>query len=1044
MLNLVKRTVVAAAVLLMLPGIAHAQAVLTGTVKDASGAVLPGVTVEAASPALIERTRVAVTDATGQYRIIDLRPGTYTLTATLAGFNTVRRENIELAGSRTLTIPLELKVGGLQETITVSGEAPVVDVQNARRELVMKDDIIQALPAARAAGALLNVTPGLQVGDTGLALSPTMTFFNAHSSTANSSSVAGEGRMSVNGATVAAARSGGVSSYVYDTANTEEVSVRVGGGLGESDIGGPVMNLVPKSGGNRFAGTAFLNLAGDWSRSDNLDDELRAIGLAQTPGIITSYDGSVAYGGPIKRDHLWFYGSYRSLDTQTAVEGINANKYAGDFSHWDWAAAPTDARLVQDRQMWIGRLTAQLGKSRFQFNEEYQHRCEGTPLKTDTDGCHKRGDDWIGLGATGQSPEATSTASRGYFDVPYWLTQGNWTLPLTSKVLLDANYTGFSYNPLFGFPPPDGYTTQIMVTEQSTATNPATGLPYAPQANFRYRALDSWGWAVGKTQGYNASMAYVTGAHSMKAGYQGTRQDQLDQTLTNSSLLAYRFNRGVANAVSYRLPDFGNRTLTVLNGAYIQDSWTRGRLTLQGALRYDRVHSFAPVEGNGTTKTSFLNHAPIQFDRTEGVNAYNDLTPRVGVAYDVFGSGRTALKFNWGHYLGFASNDSPYTSTNAATTVPRSISNRPWTDNDGDLAVDCDLANPAGQGPTAAVTAVDTCGALSGNNINFGKPGAATVVDPAVLEGWGVRPNDYQSTLTLQQQIVPRVSAEASYTYRTFHGFNRTENLARHAGGVVTGASTSFYETYTLTAPRDARLPDGGGYPVTVYTVTPAAGPVAASNYLTNEKSLGAGERDSHWSGFDLTLNARLRSGLTTSVGSSTGRAVVDTCAQDVRSSNPDPRGCHSVEPFQTTFRGLASYTIPKVDVLISATFRSQPALLLNANWQVPNSVIRDALGHLPFGATAAGNTTVALTDEENRLYVDNRRSQIDMRFAKVLRFGHTRADVGIDLNNLLNTNYATSYQTTYAYTDANGGEWGQPTAVYSPRFVRLNFTLTY
>src|SRR5439155_22715422 len=227
---------------------------------------------------------------------------------------------------------IDMKVGALEETVTVTGASPVVDVQSAKRQVVMNNDVIQALPVARAAGALLNATPGLSVDTNGPALSPTMTFFNAHSSGTNSASVAGEGRMTVNGMTIAAARSGGVSSYVYDTANSEEVAITVGGGLGESDIGGPAMNLVPKSGGNIFAGTAFFNGAGGWARGNNLTDDLRAIGLTQTPGIISSYDASGSFGGPIMKDRLWFYGSYRNLDTQTAMEGINANANAGDAS----------------------------------------------------------------------------------------------------------------------------------------------------------------------------------------------------------------------------------------------------------------------------------------------------------------------------------------------------------------------------------------------------------------------------------------------------------------------------------------------------------------------------------------------------------------------------------------------------------------------------------------------------------------------------------------------------------------------------------------
>src|SRR3954467_5525731 len=134
------------ALLVLVPAAAFAQASITGTVKDASGAVLPGVTVEASSPALIEKTRSAVTDDTGQYRIIDLRPGTDSVTSTLPGFGTVKGDAIEMSGTQTISIPIEMKVGGVEETITVSGDTPVVDVQSAQRELVMKSDVIQELP----------------------------------------------------------------------------------------------------------------------------------------------------------------------------------------------------------------------------------------------------------------------------------------------------------------------------------------------------------------------------------------------------------------------------------------------------------------------------------------------------------------------------------------------------------------------------------------------------------------------------------------------------------------------------------------------------------------------------------------------------------------------------------------------------------------------------------------------------------------------------------------------------------------------------------
>ncbi|HEX5110648.1 MAG TPA: TonB-dependent receptor [Vicinamibacterales bacterium] len=256
---------------ILLPSFALAQGTLTGTVKESSGAVLPGVTVEATSPALIERVRSAVTDGTGQYRIPGLNPGTYSLTFRLSGFNVVKREGIELTGTTVLTIPIEMTVGTIAETVTVEGETPVVDVQSTSRETVLSADVVAAVPGNRSVGTLLNAVPGLVVNDGALATSPTMTFFAARGGPIN------EGRMAINGMTIAAPfNGGGVSTYILDSINVDEISVAVAGGLGESDIGGPIMNLVPRSGGNTYRGQAFINNAGDWSRGDNLTPELTA------------------------------------------------------------------------------------------------------------------------------------------------------------------------------------------------------------------------------------------------------------------------------------------------------------------------------------------------------------------------------------------------------------------------------------------------------------------------------------------------------------------------------------------------------------------------------------------------------------------------------------------------------------------------------------------------------------------------------------------------------------------------------------------------
>jgi hypothetical protein len=1020
---------------LMMPSVAAAQGALTrgtltGTVRDASGAVLPGVTVEAASPALIEKARTVVTDDAGIYRIVNLEPGAYTLTFTLEGFSQVKREDVQLSGSATLTIPIELRIGSIQETVVVTGATPMVDVQSTRREAVINGDVISVLPGTRSTGSLITMVPGLETFGAALNPSPQLVFFFARGGPV------GEGRFNVGGMPVSNAfAGGGGSSLIYDTVNVDEIAFTVAGGMGETDIGGPVLNIVPRSGGNSFQGQAFVNFSNDRLRGDNLTPELTAAApgpnLRETPGIIKAYDANISYGGPIVRDRLWFFGSYRTLNTETAVEGVVGNANAFHLSRWDWVEdRSVTARSSAGRSIYIGRLTAQVAqKNRLSVNLEYQRRCDGTPLKAETDGCHTRGTDWVAAAAT-SSPEA----SLNYLDVPYTVVQGRWTNPMTNRLLLEAGATYFSYRHAGGFLslPPDGIF-DIGVTELSTAINPATGRQYAPRSNYTYRAISEYRDDTASPNNWNASLSYVTGSHSAKVGYQGAFQAASTVRHANPALLSYNFNQGVPTGFNVRIPEWGTADRTWTQSFFAQDTWTRRRLTLQGALRYDRAWSYSPAGLSGTTAAApplALN--AISFPRTPSVDAFNDLTPRFGVAYDVFGTGKTALKFSGGRYLGAATNGLAYTRNNPANRVVSTFApgtSRGWTDLDGDRVVDCNLAN---------LTANGECAALTGNNLNFGAfSGNITQVNQETLRGWGVRDYDWQWSIGVQQQVLPRVSVDVAYSRRSFHSFTITDNQNRNP---------SQYDAWTIHAPSDTRLPGGGAYPITLYTPTAAAAAVPAQNYITWETEFGPA-RSSYWQGVDFTVNTRTRQGLTLQFGTNTGRKIDDTCATVVKIDSPDPRNCRLTPPYQTTVRGLVSYTIPRVDVLVSAAVRSQPPLALTANWPVPNSVVVQLLGRIPPGGTAGGNTIVSLFDNEQQLYADNRRTQVDMRVAKIFRLGKKRLDIGVDGENLFNTNYATTYESTYQYTASNtakGGTWNNPTAIYTPRFVRLNLTVGF
>ena len=164
---------------LLVPGLAHAQASLAGVVKDASGSVLPGVTVEATSPALIEKTRTVVTDGSGQYQIVDLRPGTYALTFTLSGFTTVKREDVQVTGGGVISINADLRIGRVEESVVVSGETPVVDVQTStRRQQVLSSETVQSLPASRGYGNYVSAVPGIQATGLGSSPQPSQNFFS--------------------------------------------------------------------------------------------------------------------------------------------------------------------------------------------------------------------------------------------------------------------------------------------------------------------------------------------------------------------------------------------------------------------------------------------------------------------------------------------------------------------------------------------------------------------------------------------------------------------------------------------------------------------------------------------------------------------------------------------------------------------------------------------------------------------------------------------------------------------------------------------------
>ena len=1008
----------AAACLLLAPGAAHGQAI-GGTVTDTTGGVLPGVTVEARSPALIEQVRTAVTDGNGQYLIVALETGDYSVTFTLPGFSTVVREGVELSGGFTANVDVELPVGALEETVTVTQASPLIDVQSVEQRETMDREVYEVLPTARSYDAMALLVPAMNVqggpttsvsADTGGITGGGSNRISIHGSRDADAIVAIDG-MDVNQVAFDGSPAGGSTSdtpmaeFVYDYS----------GSSAEVETGGVRLNMIPKEGANTFSGGLFADMAHSSWLADNINQELvdRGIQGGFDGGTTLDQAWSVApsIGGPIARDRLWFFATYTFRRAAQFPAGLFVNE---DTSGTLYMPSPADkARTNTDRHEATLRLTWQASDK-----DKVQAFWRHSP--------NNRSPNLVGsaLDPIFISPEAGSEIDSGTYTY-----QASWVRPQTNRVLFEA---AVSMQPNFTDLFPLDAETQL-ARGNPNLYDARTDLygSYEATTSDMVRNMGFFFHGTGvhfstRNTSVRGSMSYVTGSHNVKVGIQSNLKWQNE---------SYQSNNGWTNQITFfgrpvqaRFAARPNETNQLTNiGVYAQDQWTIDRVTLNLGVRFDYFEGSYPDQ---TTEAMTWAPTPRTFPGST-VASWKDLQPRLGVVYDVTGDGRTALKASASRY---GERDAIALSGEVNPVANNVLMSRTWLDGrvclnpavcipgDGVVQGDPLLAYPNGE-------------ILSFNpNPGFASPGITDRFDPDYAFGWGKKEANWMFSGSLQHELTTGVSVDVGYFRRAYVNLAAVDNQAVSAGD---------WDEWVFMVPEDPRLPDGGGYPLTLVDLNPAA--VSVPQNVTGNAEAFGGRMES-WHGVDLNFNARVE-GVLFQGGFATGKRTADACAVNAALPERINEGaggltgggdsvvpvehCATETPWLHQASLFGSYTFP-YDIVLSGTFFTRPGTPRLAVLAVPNAVAEAGLGRPPTETSIAVNVIPPGSAYGDRL------NQVDLRVAKVINTGGTsNVRAALDLYNVFNANAVARER----YTLRN---YLQPVGVQLGRLVKLTMQLNF
>ena len=977
-------------IVLLLPVAASAQqdSSIAGIVRDTSGGVLPGVTVEATSQALIEGVRTAFTDGEGRYNITPLPPGTYSITFGLPGFSTVIREGVELSSGFTAAINADMQVGGIEETITVTGASPLVDVQNVRQQTRVTNELRAALPSGgNGLMAVTKLVPGMTNG-TDQGGGGALGIYGSNQSTSATYHGKGSTVDSYDGMQTNNLSGIGSVSYVMNPATVSETAVQTGGISAES-MSGFGINMIPKEGGNIYSGGFDGTYAGESFQNSNVE-KLRDRGVeGDGQKTLYAYDSNLTVGGPIRQDRVWFFAAGRFMGTSNEVPDKFFNSTQGTpvFTP-DFSKPHTNRDYLRSGAI---RVTAQLS-DRNKIN-----------VFGDTQYFQTRG-------RQGNSaPEAQTCWSMW----PQGVYQGTFTSTVSSRLLFEAA-AGLTKGP---FPcGPEKVTdpfdfvvdpTDITIQERTTG--------------YRYNAKSSY-LLKNDNDRYmqRASVSYVTGSHNFKTGF--TLQEHINNRNTHRNQdQAWRFRNGAPERITIYAPSQElNRTNADL-GIYAQDSWSLDRLTMNLGVRFDYFNGGVPVQN----VTAGLFVTERQFEAVKNKPNWTDINPRLGMSYDLLGDGRTALKASLGRYVGKEAVSVAREFNPIFTQV--NSTNIGWKDADGDFVPDCDLLNPEANGE---------CGAYSNKNFGQANPNAF-VANENLTEGFGNRDYYWDLSAEVQHELAAGVSMQVGY-YRNWSDHFR--GLPRGDFGTVflednTLVGPEDYDPFCATAPMDPRLPGGGGYEVCGLFDISEEKFGDSKVIAVRPGDYGDQRRTSDY--ITVSLNSRLNNGIELGGSLDMGQTIEDRCF-----TIDSPQALLHCR----TDRGFAEQTQVKVfgvlplpgDFVVSGTFQNLSGAPWEADYSASSASITTSLGRPLAGGTRSADVPLI---EPFSLF-EPRRNLLDMRLSKVFAdFGNgMRLQLNLDVYNFLNDASILNVNGDFGSEWLNAGSRG----IAAPRLYQAGGRLTF